>query len=172
MATTYTLIASNTLGSAAATVTFSSIPSTYTDLIVRIGARTDRASTLDYISVRFNNDSATNYSITWLEGDGSTPASSRASTISSFYQLPADAASATGNTFSECEIYIPNYTVSANKQVNLIGSQENNNANNRTAAIAGLWRNTNAINSIAFTSFYGNNFVTNSSFYLYGIKNS
>ena len=172
MATTYTLISSNTLSSSAASVTFSSIPSTYTDLVLRISARTaTTGQAIDTITFQFNSSGGTAYSVTRLSGDGSTAASSRnsgVSVINGFFVL--DAADATANTFGSVEFYVPSYTASQNKPVSVIGAQEDNNASARIAATAGLWQNTAAITSITATG--GGNFVSGSSFYLYGIKNS
>jgi hypothetical protein len=74
MAPTYEPIATTTLGTAAASITFSSIPATYTDLRLVVVAKAVSASTLD---VRFNNDSGTNYSKTEISGDGSSAVSFR-----------------------------------------------------------------------------------------------
>ena len=79
MANTYTLISSNTLTSSAASVTFSSIPATYTDLVLRISARSDRVSTTDRLRLTFNSDTATNYSNITLVGDGAAASSQNAS---------------------------------------------------------------------------------------------
>jgi len=173
MATTYSLISSNVLSSSAASVTFSSIPSTYTDLVVRVSGRTDTAGqAIDTIQLQFNGTGGTAYSYTRLTGSGSAAASSTGSSVSvinGYYVL--DAATATASTFGSVEIYIPSYTVSQNKPLNVIGAQENNNAAAYMAATAGLWTNTAAITSIAIQNG-GGNYVSGSSFYLYGIKNS
>ena len=171
MANTYTLIASNTLTSSAASVTFSSIPSTYTDLVLRVSARTDYADTLDNIGVQFNSDTGSTYSATRIRGNGSATASARSS---STYPLTihagADGSTATSSTFSNWELYIPNYTVSQNKPIASFSVQENNAALAYIHSHAGLWSNTATISSIYL---YGlGNFVSGSSFYLYGIKNS
>jgi len=75
---TYTLINSNTLGSAASSVTFSSIPSTYTDLVLVVSNITNASST-NSVFLRFNSDTATNYSSTFLEGNGTSATSNRQS---------------------------------------------------------------------------------------------
>jgi hypothetical protein len=74
MASTYTLISSQVLGSNTASITFSSIPGTYTDLTLRVSARSDDAGQMDYLVTRFNSDSATNYSNTSLYGSGGAAA--------------------------------------------------------------------------------------------------
>jgi hypothetical protein len=83
MATTYEKIATTTLGSAAATIDFTSIAATYTDLkLVLVG----KTSTDAVVRLRFNSDSASNYSNTFLYGDGAGAASSR-STSQTFANL-------------------------------------------------------------------------------------
>ena len=77
--------------------------------------------------------------------------------------------SATSNTFATAEIYIPSYRVSQHKQISMDSATENNATTAYRAVDAGLWRSTAAITSIELD---GSNFVSGSSFYLYGIKNS
>ena len=77
---TYVAIATNTLGSAAASVTFSSIPGTYTDLVIVTQAI---SATADNVGIRFNSDSGSNYSQTWLSGNGTSAISSRYSSSTS-----------------------------------------------------------------------------------------
>lgn len=172
MANTYTLIASNTLSSTAASVTFSSIPGTYTDLVLRFSARHDGASTSPLTTRVTLNGTTTNYSNTKLLGE-STGASSGRDTGLAFLVLNGGAVpgGATSNTFSNAEIYIPNYTVSQNKPLNYETGCENNSTLALNGAIANLWQNTAAITSIALF-FASGNFVSGSSFFLYGIKNS
>jgi len=84
---TYTPIATTTLGSATTSYSFSSIPSTYTDLIM---VWNGTAAAQDNVSLRFNSDTATNCSVTRLRGDGSTASSSRWSNINMIYGSIAD----------------------------------------------------------------------------------
>ena len=172
------LISSQTLGSAAASVTFSSIPATYTDLVVRISARSSNTggSGYSYMQITYNGTTS-GYSDTLLYKDGTnaTPQSQRASSTT-FYSnagtgLPFPDAGATVSTFGSTEIYIPSYTVSQNKPASVFAVQENNSTTQFMAVDASLWSNTAAITSITITA--GNpNFVSGSSFYLYGLKNS
>ena len=173
MANTYTLISSNILSSSAASVTFSSIPSTYTDLVVKISARTDRATASTGIRLIFNGSSAANYSYTYMLGDGSVTASSRSSanTLVSFGTVAA--ATSLANTFSSHDLYIPSYNASQSKPFSASNAYENNTTAADASAYAALWNNTSAISSITFTQAgTGTNFVAGSSFYLYGVKNS
>lgn len=173
MPTTYQLIASNTLGSSAASVTFSSIPNTYTDLVLKWSARTDASgSQYDSIYLKFNGNSA-NYSRVTLRGNGAAAASQIASNqTEANILISASAPTGTANTFSNVELYIPNYAGSTNKPFSSFSAQENNTTTAFIFANANLWSNTSAITSIALTPEIGPNFVSGSSFFLYGIKKS
>lgn len=170
---TYTLITSQTLSRSAASVTFSSIPSTYTDLVLRISARHDGALTASNMKLRLNSDTGSSYSDIRLYGNGSTAtsASATAGTYDAAYTGFIDAASATSNTFTNGEIYIPSYTSSAKKPYSTYYATENNATTGYNWTSAQLWQGTSAITSIQLETG-GYNFVSGSSFYLYGIKNS
>ena len=172
MPSTYTLISSNVLSSSAASVTFSAIPSTYTDLMLRVSVRlvAGSGSTIQDLIVKFNG-TTTNYSITQLTGDGSTAASGRISNTTRILLSNVVDGDATSNTFGSVEIYVPSYTASQNKPVSAFGASENNATLAGLSATAGLWRDTTAISSIELSNATAN-LVSGSSFYLYGIKNS
>lgn len=172
MANTYTLIASNTLSSSAASVTFSAIPSTYTDLVLRISARNDRAVDDGVLRLRINGNSSSIYSFTFLQGDGSGASSNRSTAIANVSDIPLVGTSATSNTFSSIEIYIPSYTVSQNKPVSIFGVNETNATAIEMKANAALIASTAAVSSIELTNVSTFQFVSGSSFFLYGIKNS
>jgi hypothetical protein len=168
MANTYTLIASNVLGSATSTVTFSSISSAYTDLILKISARS--TGNIDLVNLTFNGDTATNYSRTMVRGSGTVADSSRQSSQTSLSLDGAtDPSSYAANTFASCEIYIPQYSASQNKPYSSFGGTETNASAAYISNQANLWRNTATITSIALGPS-GTTFVAGSSFYLYGIK--
>ncbi len=172
MANTYVLISSNTLSSSAASVTFSSIPSTYTDLAVRVSARSDGAAEFETVRITFNGSTASNYSVTYLRGNGAGASSSNASSSTYIpFNRAIDDGAATTNTFGSLEIYIPSYLSSTNKPISSTTAQEMNSTTAYIHANAGLWSNTSAISSIKL-EVSGVNFVSGSSFYLYGIKNS
>lgn len=173
MANTYTLIQAQTLASAAATVTFSSIPATYTDLVLRVSARSNRVATTEYVTFTLNA-SASGYSETDLNGNGTAASSSRGTAGAAAFLGIIPAASNTASTFANGEIYIPSYTASQNKQIGTFDVSEGNSASTGVwiQTFANLWSNTAAITSIALTPQSGGSFVTDSSFYLYGIKNS
>lgn len=174
MANTYTLISSNTLTSSAASVTFSSIPATYTDLILKVSARSTEAVVDSSFNVKFNSITTTTYSRIRLVGNGATASSSllsNATSIDTSHNL--NGSTATSNTFSNVEIYIPSYTASQNKPVGLSNAVENNTTTAYINASAALWRNTDAISSITLDGIPASGqFVSGSSFYLYGIKST
>ena len=157
-----------TVGSGgAATIDFTSIPQTYTDLKIVLSARTDRASaSQDGLLVKLNG-STTGFTYRNLIGDGSAASSSNGSTATA---LRATASTATASVFSNGEFYLPNYTSSNNKSY----SSDNVIENNATAATqnlyAGLWSNTSAVTSISITSENSANFVQYTTATLYGVK--
>jgi hypothetical protein len=169
---TYVAIAKTVLTGSQADVTFSSIPSTYTDLLLTVSSRGDRAVASETISIQFNGDTATNYSLTDIASYGSTVSSSRTTSAVKIYNLYTVGANGTSNTFGSFEVYIPNYTASTNKPVSVsLADIYNDTATMINSGLAGLWRNSSAINSIKLFPFSGN-FVSGSRFDLYGIKNS
>ena len=167
MATTYEAIATVTVGSGgAANIEFTSIPATYTDLVVKVSGRAANAANSAELYIRFNGV-ATGYSSKLLYGSGSSVGSSTETTMPGL----ATAASDTASTFGNTEFYIPNYAGSNNKSVSTDGVSENNATAAYQYLNAGLWSNTAAITSIALTTNKGN-FVQYSTATLYGIKNS
>jgi hypothetical protein len=170
MANTYQLIEAKNLTSDAASVTFSSIPATYTDLVLNISARATPASVIERINLQFNGDTASNYFYTLLRGNG-TNASSANSVANDIIELNGtNGANTTSNTFSVNTIYIPSYTVSQNKSISTMSAVENNGSLGYQEIGAARWANNAAITSILID--VSGSFVTGSSFYLYGIKNS
>jgi hypothetical protein len=175
MPSTYTLIKGETLASSAASYSFTAIPSTFTDLVLRVSARdTNTGAIIAGTTFTFNGSSGSLYSITKLIGDGTAASSSRRSNITSdeFY-YPGSNAGMTANTFGSVEIYIPSYTASQNKPFSTFGVTENNSTTGGDTEIdawANLYRDTAAISSIAINAYV--TFAAGSSFYLYGIKNS
>ena len=170
MANTYVAIATVTVGSGgAANIEFTSIPQTYTDLVILLSSRTDQAANNDDRSMRFNGSSS-GYSNRTVYGTGSSalsgaPYSDRA------YIGSINAGTSTSNTFSNTQIYIPNYTSSNYKSVSSETVQENNATQAFAVCIASLWSNTSAITSIIL-SYGTGNWVQYSTATLYGIKNS
>lgn len=177
MANTYTLISSTTVSGTTTTgITFSSIPSTYTDLVLKISAKSDNtASDSDLIQIQFSSNTSTVYSRTGLNGNGAGASSFTLANASSIYANSSSNSSGpniTANTFSSAEIYIPNFQASVSKPVLGFGAQESNWANPNMTLVAGLTRDTSPISSIYLFLNNGPNFVAGSTFYLYGIKNA
>jgi hypothetical protein len=169
---TYTLISSNVLSSSQASVTFSSIPATYTDLVVRFSGRSNLGNTQDDLKLTFNGATST-YTGTNVQGNGSAAASNNLTGYAYLYMRNVfDAATATANTFSSVEIYVPNYTSSLQKQFNITAMQENNTTAAQMATQACLWNSTSAITSMTIAPVDGTEIVSGSSFYLYGISSN
>ena len=108
---TFTKIETITVGSGGApSVTFSSIPATYTDLVVKASARTDTANNVQNLYVEFNGSGGTAYSSRTLYAlNSGAPASTSASSDSKIqYAGYAAGANATASTFSNFEFYVPN----------------------------------------------------------------
>lgn len=174
MANTYELISSSTVGSGGtATITFSSIPQTYTDLLIKISGRSNRGATFSDIRISFNGSpTGTSYSDRDLEGSGSSASSQNTSSTDSIHIYQAiPGSSATNNVFGNCDIYIPNYSSSNYKSTSIDSVMENDSSISYMALTAGLWSNTSAITSIVLTDPFST-FTQYSTAYLYGIKNS
>jgi hypothetical protein len=168
MANTMTLISSVTVGSGgASSIVFSSIPSTYTDLVVKISGRTNYSGTVEGSTITFNGSNT--YSTKYLQGDGANATSGSQSILNAAL---FDGSTATSNTFGNAEFYIPNYTSSNQKSVSGNGVQENNNAQGFAGLFAGLASLTSAITSITIAGNAGGSFVQYSTAYLYGVKNA
>jgi hypothetical protein len=155
MPSTYEPIATQTLGSATSTITFSSIPSTYTDLVLVIDGT---MATAGGNQIRVNGDTATNYSTTVLYGDGSAAYSFGVNNNNNAASLYMNTAQ------SNALIHFMNYSNTTTYKTILSRS----NSNEFVSARVALWRSTAAINSITILS--ANNYNTGSTFTLYGIK--
>lgn len=170
---TYTLISSNVLASSAASITFSSIPATYTDLEIRISSRSNNAAATQNVNMTLNGLGTSVYSYTLILGTGSAASSGKATSTTDLNPTDNPAATATASTFGNASIYIPSYTVAKNKQMGSFGVNENNVTAARMLATAMLFSSTAAITSITLSSSGGStSFVADSSFYLYGISNA
>lgn len=166
MANTYVKIASVTVGSGgAANITFSSIPSTYDDLIVLLSLRGTSAFTNETVYV-YPNGSSANGTRRALYGTGSVAGSESASNIRLDYSPDS---SATASTFGNASIYIPNYAGATNKSMSLEGVAEGNVTGMYMAMTAALWSQTTAISSLEFDPVNGD-FAQYSTAVLYGIK--
>jgi hypothetical protein len=157
MPSTYTPIATQTLGTATNSVTFSSISGTYTDLVLVFNGT---VSANQYVAVRLNSDTGSNYSWTRIDGDGSSAYSSRG----------------TSTTFGRLGIGNPtNRTLTISHFMNYSNATTNKSVLSRSntdfvGALVNLWRNTAAITSITVLTTTADTFTVGSTFTLYGIK--
>jgi hypothetical protein len=171
MANTFELIASSTVGAGGvASINFTSIASTFTDLVVKYSLR-DSQSGYAYggMIIKFNSSSS-GYTERVVYGTGSSAAS--ATNSGSYFALEyVVQGSATASTFANGEIYVPNYLSSNNKSMSADTVTENNAAGAVAGLTAGLWSNSAAITSISLAPT-GGTFVQYSTAYLYGVKNA
>jgi hypothetical protein len=171
MANTFELIASSTVGSGgAANINFSSIPSTYTDLCVKFSGRTNQSAVIDGTKIRFNNDNTSgNYTARRLYADGSA-AFSDTNNLGNFF---SNGNTSTANTFSNCDLYIPNYTSTNARSYATENAPEENGTTQYYGIGAQLWSDTTtAINQITLSPESGTAFLQYSTAYLYGVKNA
>jgi len=155
---TYEPIATTTVsGTSTNSVTFSSIPATYTDLII---VANGAESADQYMAMRFNSDTGSNYSDTFLSGSGSAATSSR-NTSQTFGRFGSG--TVTGRWASI--VQINNYSNSTTYKTWLWRS----NLDYVTGG-ASLWRSTSAITSVTLLTTTSDYFISGSTFTLYGIK--
>lgn len=159
---TYVALDKVTVGTATPSVTFSSIPATYTDLYIVIEAKNLTGNS--DVLMRFNSDSGSNYSATILTGDGSTAGSYRRTSSTSVILNYFDFLNST--TATQFNVNIQNYSNATTNKTALVRA---NRANQATEAVVGLWRNTAAITQINLTTS-SSSFAAGSTFSLYGIK--
>jgi hypothetical protein len=169
---TYKLIASQIVGSTpVTTITFSSIPATYTDLVIKASIRSNRSGVnSDGLYMSLNGNSGTNFIS--LENINSSATSHQTSNYGGGWVATFDGNTAASNVFSNTEIYIPNYTSSVAKSYSTDSAAEDTTSSQFANSLAaGLnTTTTSAVTSISFSA--NGSFVQYSTFYLYGIKNS
>ena len=162
MPATYEPINTTTLNSAASSITFSGIPSTYTDLVIVCNGT---ASGNTGLGLQFNSDTGTNYSGTFLEGSG-TAASSERQTSVNYIRIAWNALWDTANP-GMVLVNIQNYSNTTTKTL----LARSDKSDRYTGATVGLWRSTSAVTSITITGV-SNNIASGSTFTLYGIKSA
>jgi len=168
----WTHIAHSALSLPAATVTWTGISGSYDHLLIKISARSAESDLEDWIQATFNNDTASNYSQTYIYAASSTVYSSRGtSAFLDYWNCPSNTSLA--DTFGSTEAWIPNYSNTANfKQVFATSVFENNSTTNSEWKLkvgAGLWSATAAITEIDLVLGSGSDFMAYSTFDLYGI---
>ena len=161
-------ISTVTVGSGgASSIQFNNIPQIYTDLVIKTSVRTSYSGVSDALKVSFNGGTS-NLSSRRLYGTGASAASTSSSTDS--FADSGVGNTATSNTFSNGEIYIPNYTSSNYKSSSSDGVSENNATSTTVQMSANLWSNTAPITSISLTSEGNGTIQQYSSATLYGIR--
>jgi len=166
---TYEPIAAQTLGSAAASVTFSSIPQTYTDLVLICSVQDNTTGQIQSnVQIQFNNDTGSNYSWTGIYGNGTSAVSHRQNNSTSAW---AGYMSSASGVFSPIVFQIINYSNTTTFKTTIsranLGTL-NPNTTTITEGVVSLWRNTNAISTVKINGAIS--FATGSTFVLYGIK--
>jgi hypothetical protein len=171
--TAFNSIATTTLNTSTTTITFNSIPSTYTHLQIRGIARTDRSDgNQDALKIRYNSDTGNNYTIHYLLGNGGSASANGTTPSSANFADGITNSVSAANSFGAFVVDILDYAnTNKYKTVRAFSAREDGSA----GAVwfeSGLWINTNAITSITITPNTGPNFVQYSHFALYGIKGS
>jgi hypothetical protein len=172
MANTFVKIQTVTVGSGgAANIEFTSIPQTYTDLVIALSARSLQGNVYGGGALQFNADTASNYRWRRIRADGSISASDNSTSATAITNWDMAGANATASVFGTVMFYIPNYTSSNQKSVSLEYTGENNATEAHMGMVTGLYTGTAAITSIKLFSA-GGNIVQYSTATLYGIKNT
>ena len=174
MANTFVKIASVTVGSGgASSIDFTSIPSTYTDLCVKLSLRGSNNDPYANILTRLNGATSgyTTRRLYGYSGSGTGTGSDGNTGLTYLYGGYPPAGTATANTFGSDEFYFPNYAGSTQKSYSQDSGPASNSGIVLRTLIAGLSTSTSAINQITFYNEYGN-FVQYSTATLYGIKSS
>jgi hypothetical protein len=150
-------------------VYFTNIPQNYTDLIIKVSARSDAAQSFQNLDMVINGGGGTYVAEKRLGASGSgSPYSDSFTNMSVVNFWESDtAASNTASVFSNVEIYIPNYSGNTFKQISTDAVAENNATDGRQRLFASIWQNTSPITSLQFNGY---NFVQYSTFTLYGVK--
>jgi hypothetical protein len=166
MPETYEPIATNTLVSANSGITFTSIPSTYTDLRLVVTVNTTSTSGKG-VALRFNSDTGSNYSMTYLNSDGTTPATSR-NNLFDYLLWNTSSTSSTLPSFYTADIF--NYAGSTQKSVIATGNADRNGSGT-LEVFTGLWGSTSAITTIRVSLYTDGsaNFNAGTTATLYGI---
>ena len=164
-------IATTTVGfGGTGTITFSSIPSTYQHLQIRVLARGNNAGVFDSFYVRFNGDTGSNYTLRRLYGDGAVVGSDSISPYQAVRGNEITGSTATTNLFGAGIVDIINYSSTTKyKTAKVLGGYDRNGAG-WSGLVSGIWTNTSAITNITITPVFGTLFSQYSSFALYGIK--
>jgi hypothetical protein len=166
------LISSVTVGSGGSvSMTFSSIPQTYTDLHLVVCSRSQGGGYNPTLNLEINADTSVNYVSRDLVGIGSAVGSNSRSSLPYFFIGAHNGASSTANSFGSTSVLLPNYTDGANKLIGCESVSEHNDPQAFQYIIAGTFPKTTAITSLRVFDPGGGGFAQHSSATLYGIKN-
>lgn len=170
-ATDFESIATVTVGAGgAADITFSSIPSTYQHIQVRLSCRDNRAAAVNTIFIQVNGDTGNNYALHALAGDGSNASATGSSSVARGALLLAPSASATSNVFGSAVVDVLDYAnANKNTTIRTLGGYDANGAGH-IRLFSSLWNNTNAVNSLKLFPDGSASFVQYTHAALYGIK--
>ena len=172
----YDSIATATVGSGGTgTITFSSIPATYTHLQIRLIGRTNRSTAaIDALNMRFNSDTGSNYVTNhYIQGNGSAvyAGANTSGTLMTIYRLTADGAPTLTSSFGTSVIDILDYAnTNKYKTLRALGGQDMNTVSGEVFIVSAAWMSTSAVTSITITPNTGTLFNEYSQFALYGIK--
>lgn len=168
----YDSIATATGTGSSGTITFSSIPSTYTSLQLRVLGRTTRANTDSTLGIRFNNDTGSNYTYHYLSGSGSSASAAGFTAQTASYNAVISGSTTASNVMGVAVIDVQDYaSTTKNKTIRTLTGWDTNNVTGGSVGIySGLWINTAAINRIDLIIADGSNWDSNAVFALYGIK--
>ena len=155
----------------ASSIDFTTIPGTYTDLVIKYSLRSNVSGVNESVGIRFNSDSGANYSYKRLYGTGSAAGSDSPGSNYSWGGYVAGDTS-TASTFGNGEMMIPNYAGSTNKSNSADGLGETNATTAYMSLHANLWSNTSAITSITLLPINGTAWKQYSTAYLYGVSNA
>lgn len=172
----YDSIATTTVGSGGTgTITFSSIPATYTHLQIRLIGRTNRTSAgIDQMNIRFNSDTGSNYVTNhYIQGNGSAvyAGANTSGTLMTVYRLTADGSPTLASSFGTSIIDILDYAnTNKYKTLRALSGQDMNTVSGEVFFVSAAWMSTVAVSSITITPNTGTLFNEYSQFALYGIK--
>lgn len=172
-ANSYESIATVTVGAGgSSSIDFTSIPSTYKHLQIRAISRTNRGDTNDFMTVRFNSDTGTNYAYHSLYGNGaSAGAADTGTSTGTPWSGVTAGGNATASIFGAVIWDVLDYqNTNKYKTLRLLSGTDQNGTTGRIYFQSNLWQSTSAISTVTIIPTYGTLFSQYSHFALYGIK--
>jgi hypothetical protein len=167
----YELIETQLLSTTTASLTFSSIPSTYKHLQLRATARSNFNATLGGFAYRFNGDTGSNYTYHIIDGDTSSVSNFTAASQTNGLVTLITGLTATANSYGAAVCDVLDYSsTSKNKTVRSLGGRVSTSGNSNVRHLGSAWLSTSAVTSMTLFDNVGGSFVSGSRFSLYGIK--